>query len=155
MWLCYHPNLKDAYVDALAGDPVSAFGGVLITNKTIDLDTATEIHSLFARWWLLSLQRRFGAPKGKKNRILLVQDIPLPSTTYRSCLNGILVQERDSKTDTARTRLYHCQKTQCARNWRLDLCFKNLPHFGIEYHCLAKNCQLLASGFAGQTSVVH
>ena len=40
-------TVKEAYIDALAGDPVSAFGGVLITNKTIDLDTANEIHSLF------------------------------------------------------------------------------------------------------------
>ena len=42
-------TLREAYIDALAGDPVSAFGGVLIANKTIDIETATEINSLFVR----------------------------------------------------------------------------------------------------------
>jgi phosphoribosylaminoimidazolecarboxamide formyltransferase/IMP cyclohydrolase len=150
-------TLKEAYVDALAGDPVSAFGGVLITNKTIDLNTATEIHSLFCEV-VIAPHYKEGALellKGKKNRILLVQkDIPLPSTTYRSCLNGILVQERDSKTDTEKELDFITTKKPSAQEIE-DLIFasKICKHTKSNTIVLAKNGQLLASG-TGQTSRV-
>jgi len=149
------PNLKEAYLDALAGDPVSAFGGVLITNKSIDLETANEINSLFCE---VIVAPNFKAEalkllKEKKNRIILVQkDIPLPSTTYRSCLNGILVQERDSKTDNAKELDFKTTKKPNEQEIE-DLIFasKICKHTKSNTIVLAKNSQLLASG-TGQTS---
>jgi len=150
-------ELKKAYVDALAGDPISAFGGVLITNKTIDLETATEIHSLFCEVII--------APKyeedalqllmEKKNRVLLIQkDTPLPSITYRSCLNGILVQDRDLKTDLVDELVYITDKKPSAQEVD-DLIFasKICKHTKSNTIVLAKDSQLLASG-TGQTSRV-
>ena len=150
-------NLKEAYIDALAGDPISAFGGVLISNKKIDLETATEIHSLFCE---IVIAPEFDDDalrmlKGKKNRILLVQkDIPLPSITYRSCLNGILVQDRDSKTDVAEELDFITAKKPTAKEIE-DLIFasKICKHTKSNTIVLAKNAQLLASG-TGQTSRV-
>ena len=149
------PNLKDAYLDALAGDPVSAFGGVLITNKSIDLDTATEINSLFCE---VIVAPNYSAEalkllKEKKNRIILVQkDISLPSNTYRSCLNGILVQERDSETDNAKKLEFKTTKKPNLQEIE-DLIFasKICKHTKSNTIVLAKNGQLLASG-TGQTS---
>ena len=149
------PNLKDAYLDALAGDPVSAFGGVLITNKSIDLDTATEINSLFCE---VIVAPNYNAEalkllKEKKNRIILVQkDISLPSNTYRSCLNGILVQERDSETDNVKKLDFITTKKPNLQEIE-DLIFasKICKHTKSNTIVLAKNGQLLASG-TGQTS---
>ena len=150
-------RLKEAYIDALAGDPVSAFGGVLITNKTIDLDTATEIHSLFCEVVIAPQyeQDALELLKGKKNRILLVQkDTPLPSTTYRSCLNGILVQDRDSKTDVAKElELITIKKPTAQEIEDLIFASKICKHTKSNTIVLAKNGQLLASG-TGQTSRV-
>ena len=149
------PNLKDAYLDALAGDPVSAFGGVLITNKSIDLDTATEINSLFCEVIVAPNYKveALKLLKEKKNRIILVQkDISLPSNTYRSCLNGILVQERDSETDNAKKLEFKTTKKPNLQEIE-DLIFasKICKHTKSNTIVLAKNGQLLASG-TGQTS---
>ena len=149
------PNLKDAYLDALAGDPVSAFGGVLITNKSIDLDTATEINSLFCEVIVAPNYKAEALKllKEKKNRIILVQkDIPLPSNTYRSCLNGILVQERDSETDNVKKLDFITTKKPNLQEIE-DLIFasKICKHTKSNTIVLAKNGQLLASG-TGQTS---
>ena len=149
------PNLKEAYLDALAGDPVSAFGGVLITNKYIDLDTATEINSLFCE---VIVAPNYNAEalkllKEKKNRIILVQkDISLPYNTYRSCLNGILVQERDSETDNVKKLDFITTKKPNLQEIE-DLIFasKICKHTKSNTIVLAKNGQLLASG-TGQTS---
>ena len=149
------PNLKDAYLDALAGDPVSAFGGVLITNKSIDLDTATEINSLFCEVIVAPNYKAEALKllKEKKNRIILVKkDIPLPSNTYRSCLNGILVQERDSETDNVKKLDFITTKKPNLQEIE-DLIFasKICKHTKSNTIVLAKNGQLLASG-TGQTS---
>ena len=149
------PNLKEAYLDALAGDPVSAFGGVLITNKSIDLETANEINSLFCEVIVAPNYKAEALKllKEKKNRIILVQkDIPLPSTIYRSCLNGILVQERDSKTDNAKELDFKTTKKPNEQEIE-DLIFasKICKHTKSNTIVLAKNSQLLASG-TGQTS---
>ena len=149
------PNLKEAYLDALAGDPVSAFGGVLITNKSIDLDTATEINSLFCEVIVAPNYKveALKLLKEKKNRIILVQkDISLPSNTYRSCLNGILVQERDSETDNAKKLEFKTTKKPNLQEIE-DLIFasKICKHTKSNTIVLAKNGQLLASG-TGQTS---
>lgn len=151
------PSLKEAYLDALAGDPISAFGGVLITNKEIDLETATEINKLFCEVVIAPQYDKNALEllKGKKNRILLIQkETPLPEITYRSCLNGILVQDRDTKTDIAEELNLITDKRPSEQEVE-DLIFasKICKHTKSNTIVLAKNGQLLASG-TGQTSRV-
>ncbi len=146
-----------AYVDALAGDPVSAFGGILIANTEIDKATAEEIHKLFCE---VVIAPSFSDDalkilKGKKNRILLIlNDVELPKTTVRTCLNGALVQERDSKTDSLEDLKTVTNTTPSQRELE-DLIFasKLCKHTKSNTIVLAKNKQLCASG-TGQTSRV-
>ena len=150
-------TIKQAYVDALAGDPVSAFGGILIANTEIDAATAEEIHSLFCE---VVIAPSFSAEaleilKGKKNRILLVlKETKLPETITRSCLNGALVQDRDNQTDT-RENLTEVTNNKPTANELDDLLFasKVCKHTKSNTIVLAKNKQLCASG-TGQTSRV-
>ena len=150
-------SIKEAYIDALAGDPVSAFGGVLITNKGIDLDTATEIHSLFCEVVIAPEYDKEALEllKEKKNRIILIQKAtPLPIKTYRTCLNGILVQDRDSKTDSAEDlRFVTDKKPHSQEIDYLIFASKICKHTKSNTIVLVKNGQLLASG-TGQTSRV-
>jgi len=150
-------TVKEAYEAALAGDPVSAFGGILICNTEIDEATAEEIHKLFCEVVIAPSysEKALDILKGKKNRIILVQkQIELPKTTVRSCLNGALVQDRDSLTDTSEnlTEVTHNKPTA---NELEDLLFasKVCKHTKSNTIVLAKNKQLCASG-TGQTSRV-
>lgn len=150
-------NLKEAYVDALAGDPVSAFGGILIANREIDAPTASEIHELFCEVVIAPgfSEDALAILKGKKNRILLIlKEVPLPQTIVRSCLNGFLVQEKDAKTDTAAGLQYVTEKKPSEQELE-DLLFasKICKHTKSNTIVLAKNRQLCASG-TGQTSRV-
>ncbi|MDO6491859.1 MULTISPECIES: bifunctional phosphoribosylaminoimidazolecarboxamide formyltransferase/IMP cyclohydrolase [unclassified Cellulophaga] len=155
--LASRETLHQAYVDALAGDPVSAFGGVLISNKEIDLATAEEIHKLFCE---VVIAPSFAADalevlKGKKNRIILVQnDVTLPETLVRTCLNGVLVQDKDHKTDTV-ADLQNATDTKPTAEEIEDLIFasKLCKHTKSNTIVLAKGKQLCASG-TGQTSRV-
>ena len=150
-------TLHQAYVDALAGDPVSAFGGVLIANTEIDKATAEEIHSLFCE---VVIAPSFSVEakeilEGKKNRILLVQkDIKLAETTVRTCLNGVLVQDKNNKTD-ALSDLTNATNNKPSENELEDLIFasKICKHTKSNTIVLAKSKQLFASG-TGQTSRV-
>ena len=150
-------TIQQAYVDALAGDPVSAFGGVLIANMEIDAATATEIHKLFCE---VVIAPSYSAAalsilKGKKNRIILIQkEVVLPTTSIRTCLNGNLVQDKDSITDTLKD-LKYATDTRPSESELEDLLFasklcKNTKSNTI---ILVKNKQLLAGG-TGQTSRV-
>lgn len=150
-------SLTEAYRDALAGDPVSAFGGVLITNKEIDLETASEIHPLFCEVIIAPgyASDALELLKGKKNRILLLQKkTELSSDSVRSCLNGFLTQEKNLKTDSLEN-LSYVTKKQPSKNEIEDLLFasKICKHTKSNTIVLAKNNQLLASG-TGQTSRV-
>lgn len=150
-------TVLNAYVDALAGDPVSAFGGVLISNTEIDKATAEEIHKLFCE---VVIAPSFSAEaleilKGKKNRILLIlKDFDFPQTTVRTCLNGILVQDRNSKTDTLED-LKDATNNKPTQKELDDLIFasKICKHTKSNTIVLVKNKQLCASG-TGQTSRV-
>ncbi len=155
--LSIRPTIHQAYVDALAGDPVSAFGGVLISNTEIDIATATEIHNLFCEVVIAPSFSEAGLEilKGKKNRILLIlHDIEFPQTTVRSCLNGTLVQFRDNKTDTVEN-LTNVTRNSPNANELEDLIFasKICKHTKSNTIVLVKNKQLCASG-TGQTSRV-
>jgi phosphoribosylaminoimidazolecarboxamide formyltransferase/IMP cyclohydrolase len=155
--LAQRENLHQAYVDALAGDPVSAFGGILISNVEIDRSTATEIHKLFCEVVIAPgySDDALEILKGKKNRIILIQnEVDLPETTVRTCLNGVLVQDRDSKTDSTDDLQYVTEKRPSERELE-DLIFasKLCKHTKSNTIVLAKDKQLYASG-TGQTSRV-
>lgn len=150
-------TVQQAYMAALAGDPVSAFGGILISNAEIDEATANEIHDLFCE---VVIAPSFSAKaqeilEGKKNRILLIQkEITLPSTTVRTCLNGVLVQDKDNITDSTQI-LTHATNNKPNSAELEDLLFasKICKHTKSNTIVLAKGKQLCASG-TGQTSRV-
>jgi len=150
-------TIQQAYTDALAGDPVSAFGGVLISNTEIDEATANAIHTLFCE---VVIAPSFSTEaetilKGKKNRILLVlNDIDFPQTSVRTCLNGVLVQDKDNKTDVVEDFKY-ATNTKPNTTEIEDLIFasKICKHTKSNTIVLVKNKQLCASG-TGQTSRV-
>jgi len=155
--LAQRDTLHQAYVDALAGDPVSAFGGVLICNTEIDLKTAEEIHKLFCE---VVIAPSFSVEalellKGKKNRILLIQKLTeLPKNSVRTCLNGYLVQDKDGITDSE--EMLETATTLSPTEKEIeDLLFasKLCKHTKSNTIVLAKNKQLCASG-TGQTSRV-
>ncbi|MDG1652881.1 MAG: bifunctional phosphoribosylaminoimidazolecarboxamide formyltransferase/IMP cyclohydrolase [Flavobacteriaceae bacterium] len=150
-------SLAQAYSDALAADPVSAFGGVLICNKVLDLNTAEAIHQLFCEVVIAPdyEPEALELLKKKKNRILLVQkETSLANQTVRTCLNGYLVQDKDAKTDT-KEDLTTVTKIAPSSAEIDDLIFasKICKHTKSNTIILAKNQQLLASG-TGQTSRV-
>jgi phosphoribosylaminoimidazolecarboxamide formyltransferase/IMP cyclohydrolase len=150
-------NIHQAYVDALAGDPVSAFGGVLIANTEINKATAEEIHTLFCEVVIAPSfsEEALDILKGKKNRILLIlHDVEFPQTTVRTCLNGVLVQDRNSKTDSI-ADLTHATNTKPTQSELDDLIFasKICKHTKSNTIVLVKDKQLFASG-TGQTSRV-
>ncbi|MBT8273693.1 MAG: bifunctional phosphoribosylaminoimidazolecarboxamide formyltransferase/IMP cyclohydrolase PurH, partial [Bacteroidia bacterium] len=146
-----------AYLSALAGDPVSAFGGILISNTEIDKETAEEIHKLFCE---VVIAPSFSSEaeavlKGKKNRILLKQKpCSLPDTIVRTCLNGVLVQDRDTITDSLE-HITNATSKSPSDEEMADLIFasKICKHTKSNTIVLAKNRQLCASG-TGQTSRV-
>ncbi len=150
-------TVKQAYLDALAGDPVSAFGGILISNVEIDLDAAEEIHKLFCEVVIAPAFKEDALEvlKGKKNRILLVKKhTRLPETLVRTCLNGFLVQDRDYITDDAKS-LEFVTEIKPTEEEIADLLFasKICKHTKSNTIVLAKDRQLCASG-TGQTSRV-
>ncbi|MFL2567554.1 MAG: bifunctional phosphoribosylaminoimidazolecarboxamide formyltransferase/IMP cyclohydrolase [Flavobacteriales bacterium] len=149
--------LKNAFVDALAGDPVSAFGGVLITNQVLDLETAEEINKLFYEVLIAPgfSEEALDLLKTKSKRVLLKQKkLNLPKTQYRTILNGVLFQDKDLITDDISIMK---TVTNIAPNEKelKDLVFasKICKHTKSNTIVFAKNQQLVASG-VGQTSRV-
>lgn len=155
--LATRSQMKDAYLDALAGDPTSAFGGVLIANGEIDAETAREINKLFCEVVIAPsyAEEAISILSEKKNRIILVQnEVELPQTQVRTCLNGLLVQDKNNITDN-KAHLKTVTNTAPTSQEIDDLLFaskicKNTKSNTIVF---AKNSQLIASG-TGQTSRV-
>ena len=155
--LASRPTVLEAWKDALAGDPVSAFGGVLVTNAVIDKETAEEINKLFfeviiAPDYDVDALEILGQ---KKNRIILVRkEAKLPKKQFRSLLNGVLVQERDLDVETPADLKQVTEKAPTATEVE-DMLFANkiVKNSKSNAIVLAKNKQLLASG-VGQTSRV-
>ena len=155
--LASRPTLIEAWKDALAGDPVSAFGGVLITNAHLDAITALEIHKLFFEVVIAPSYEveAITLLKAKPNRIILQQkEVALPGRSFRTILNGVLEQDKDLKTDTIRD-MKVVTKAAPSKEQLSDLEFANkiVKHTKSNTIVLAKNKQLLASG-VGQTSRV-
>lgn len=155
--LAQRATVLEAYKDALAGDPVSAFGGILITNTRIDLPTAEEINNLFYEVVIAPAYEEAAVNllKQKKNRIILVQkELSLPDKQFRTALNGVLMQEKDKITDSEK-QLQLVTKIKPTERETEDLLFasKICKHTKSNTIVLAKNKQLCASG-TGQTSRV-
>ena len=148
-------KLLDAWNDALAGDPISAFGGVLISNRTIDAATAEEMHKIFFEVVIAPGydQDAMIILKQKKNRIILIQkEVRLPKKIVRTILNGVILQDRDESTESAGEMKSVTTLAPGAEQLE-DLVFANklVKHTKSNAIVLAKNKQLLASG-VGQTS---
>jgi phosphoribosylaminoimidazolecarboxamide formyltransferase / IMP cyclohydrolase len=149
------PKLVDAWKDALAGDPVSAFGGILICNALVDQETAEEANKLFFEVIIAPAYTADSLEilKSKKNRIiLLLKEFELPQIQYRSLLNGVLVQQRDVVGEEKPAMEVVTDKHPTEVQYT-DLQFANIivKHSKSNAIVLAKNKQLLASG-VGQTS---
>ncbi len=155
--LATRQTMKEAYLAALACDPTSAFGGVLMANGKIDTATASEINSLFCE---VVIAPSYDAEaitilQEKKNRIILtINEVPLPERQVRTCLNGLLVQDRNNITDS-KEDLKTVTQTSPTNQEVEDLLFaskicKNTKSNTIVF---AKNNTLFASG-TGQTSRV-
>ncbi len=150
-------SLEEAWTDALAGDPISAFGGILIANKVIDAATANEMNKLFFEVSIAPAydEEALEILKAKKNRIILVlKDSTLQSSNVRTVLNGFIGQERDAKTERPE-KLEVVTKIAPEEQVVEDLLFANklVKHTKSNAIVLAKGKQLIASG-VGQTSRV-
>lgn len=155
--LASRPTILEAYKDALQADPVSAYGGVFVSNQVIDIETAHEINKMFFEV--------LAAPGyddnvldilfSKKNRIILrLKTVQFPERVYRSALNGMLMQERDLHIESSEDFKTMTNKTVEPQEVE-DLIFANkiVKHSRSNAIVIAKNKQLYASGI-GQTSRV-
>ena len=151
------PVLVDAWNAALAGDPVSAFGGVLITNAIVDKATAEEMHKIFFEVVIAPDYdlEAIEILSQKKNRIILIiKDAKVKAKQFRSLLNGVLVQDKDTHTETADDLKVVTEKAPAADEIE-DLLFANkiVKHSKSNAIVLVKDKQMCASG-VGQTSRV-
>ncbi len=149
--------LRDAWRDALAGDPVSAFGGVIITNREIDAATAEEINKIFFEVIIAPAysEDALAILTQKKNRIILVQKAALKTQkSFRSILNGALMQQRDTKVETPED-LKLVSGDALTDEQIADMLFANkiVKHSKSNAIVLARDRMLLGSG-VGQTSRV-
>ncbi len=150
-------TVVEAWKRALEADPVSAFGGIIVTNRAIDKDAAEEINKLFFEVIIAPSYSKeaLNILKVKKNRIILVNEgVGVPTQKFRSLLNGVLVQDRDSYRESPKD-LKSVTAKKPAKKEINDLLFANklVKHSKSNAIVLAKGGQLLASG-VGQTSRV-
>ncbi|MCO5231108.1 MAG: bifunctional phosphoribosylaminoimidazolecarboxamide formyltransferase/IMP cyclohydrolase [Chitinophagales bacterium] len=148
---------KEAYLNALSCDPVSAFGGVVITNANVDLAVAEELNKLFMEILIAPSydEDALELLKGKKNRILLVRKaIDLPKEMFKTVLNGVLAQDKDDSTENASQMKTVSNRVPSEEQLRaLEFALKICKHTKSNTIVLARDGQLLASG-TGQTSRV-
>ena len=150
-------NSVDSWKAALAGDPVSAFGGIIITNKPVTIDVAQEINKLFFEILIAPSfdEKSLELYKEKKNRIILkLKSFDVNKKIHRSLLNGVIEQDKDLITETI-SEMQFVTNAKPNENEIQDLIFANKigKHSKSNAIVLAKNKQLLASGI-GQTSRV-
>lgn len=150
-------TVLEAWNAALAADPVSAFGGILICNREIDAASAAEITKIFFE---VVIAPSYSAEaldilKQKQNRIILVQKpVTLPAAQFRTLLNGVITQDKDLRTETIADMKPVTDAVPTEAEYK-DLVFANklVKHTKSNTIVLVKNNQLLASG-TGQTSRV-
>lgn len=150
-------TVKEAWEKALAADPVSAFGGIIVTNREIDKEAAEEITKIFFEVIIAPdySKEALNILEVKKNRIILLNEgIKLPARKFRSLLNGILIQDRDAHIESAEElKSVTIKKPEASEIEDLLFANKLVKHSKSNAIVLAKNKQLLASG-VGQTSRV-
>ena len=149
--------IKEAWIDALACDPVSAFGGVIIANDEVDAETATEISKIFYEVLIAPAYTDVAIQilKEKKNRIILIrQPVDLPVKQFKTLLNGVIEQDKDMVIEGPDKMKTVTNRTPTAHELR-DLFFANkvVKHTKSNTIVFVKNNQLMASG-VGQTSRV-
>jgi len=148
-------NITEAWNCALACDPVSAFGGVIVTNAAIDDSSAAEIDKIFFEIIIAPgfTEKALEILVQKKNRIILRRKTPVKGRhNFRSILNGVLWQERDTSTESAKEMKPVTTRVPEPDEYD-DLVFANIivKHSKSNAIVLARNRQLCASG-VGQTS---
>ncbi len=151
--IAQRPGVKEAWDAAIAGDPESAFGGVLICNGSIDLATAGAIHELFFEVLMAPAFEPAALEmlQQKKNRILLqTKALPRQQEQFKSVVNGTLRQQRDEGNFTDWKEAGGRETTSIEKE---DLTFGNLvcKHLKSNAIALVKNKQLVGKG-CGQTS---
>ena len=150
-------TLKDAYLDSLSCDNVSAFGGVLTSNQKINLTTAKEIDKLFFEILIAPEFDKDGLKilKSKKNRVLIkLKKLPKKELIIRSCLNGVLEQEEDIKTEKINELKVVTNNSPDDKNFEdINLAIKIAKHTKSNSIAIVKNLQLIGSG-TGQVSRV-
>jgi len=149
------PTLCEAWTDALACDPVSAYGGVVVVNRPVDAEAATEMDKIFLEVVIAPAysEEALEILKHKKNRIILLRkDTGRSTESFRSMFGGVLWQERDLSNETAAEMKSVTEKAPSAGELT-DMVFANriVKHSRSNAIVLAKNKQLCASGI-GQTS---
>ena len=151
-------HIKDAYTAALAGDPVSAYGGIVVLNRLVDKETATELHKLFIEVLIAPdfSEDALTILSQKKNRIILRDHIGKDESvmSYRTVLGGLLAQERDTRVETRNDFTYPTGKRPTGEEEE-DLLFgmKVAKYCKSNAIVLVKNAQVLGAGY-GQTSRV-
>lgn len=150
-------TLKQAWLDALACDPVSAFGGVIVVNRPVEKETAEEMNKLFFEILIAGSfeENTMELLKSKKNRIILqLKQFEFPTTQYKSVLNGAIVQDKDLKTENKKD-FRTVTKTAPNEHAVSDLIFANkiVKHQKSNTIVLVKDKQLIGCG-VGQTSRV-
>lgn len=151
------PALATAYANALACDPVSAFGGVIVANQVVDEATARHLHELFFEVLIAPnfAPEALAVLQQKKNRILLRRKpVALPTVLTRTLLNGTVAQDRDLRTETAQEFTVVTDRAPSDDETRaLEFALRVCKHTKSNTIVLARAGQLLASG-VGQTSRV-
>ena len=150
-------TILEAWIDALACDPISAFGGVLIANREIDLATATEINKLFFEVLIAPSYQPEAVElfKAKKNRVILERkDVELSKKQFKTLLNGVIEQDKDLIIEGPDQMTSVTEKQATAEELN-DLYFANkiVKHTKSNTIVFVKNNTLIASG-VGQTSRV-
>lgn len=151
-------TLLAAWTDALAGDPISAFGGVLICNRELDATTAAEVNKLFCEVIIAPSYEASALEllKSKKNRIILqINHTERKPYQFRSLLNGVAYQQRDDKVGGVDTQMVQVTIKAITPTEKANLIFANkiVKHSKSNAIVFARDGQMLSSGI-GQTSRV-
>lgn len=155
--LATRPTVLEAWNAALAGDPVSAFGGILITNTEIDVATATKIDKIFYEVVIapsFSTEAETLLLKKKKRVLLKIKNFDTPSRMYKNLLNGVISQDADQSVETEASLEVKTNSTP-SKSQIEDLLFANVcaKHLKSNTIVLVKDKQLIGMG-CGQTSRV-
>jgi len=155
--LATRPTVLEAWNDALAGDTISAFGGILICNAAIDLATATEIDKLFYEVLIAPSFNEDAAAllmKKEKRILLKIKDWSISDFSHKTLLNGVIGQDMDKKSESAE-ELKQVSKKAPSEDEIKTMLFANklAKHIKSNTIALVKNRQLVGMG-SGQTSRV-